>query len=234
MPTFFHISRRRRCYSAAGPAAALAALLLAATSAQGALVYFIVAERFPAQHGDSYVLPLSDPADIQHARDLASFNPNVGQRIVLARIGKGADGVNRDYTKPGAPLWNWHVTEFLGFADFTAEIYDGWPTYVEQDVDGWIANTGGVVGFWSYTVFAEATWIPEVPSAWLAAAAAAPVAAWFVRRARNTAERRHRYRLEVPAPYSRFSRASSNRNGSTSGTTLTPVVAFQGAAAPTS
>lgn len=142
MPTSIHLAPHRR------HGAALAALLLAATSAQGALVFFIVAERFPALHGDSYVLPLSDPAQIQQARDLASFDSNVGRRIVVARIAKDADGVNRDYTKPGVPLWNWHVTEFLGFAVFTAEIYNGWPTYVEQDVDGWIDNTGGVVGLW--------------------------------------------------------------------------------------
>ena len=39
--------------------------------------------------------------------------------------------------------------------DFTIEILDGWPGFVEQDVNGWIANTNGRVGFWTYTVVAE-------------------------------------------------------------------------------
>jgi hypothetical protein len=33
--------------------------------------------------------------------------------------------------------------------DFSIEIYDGWPGYVESDVARWIANTGGVIGFWA-------------------------------------------------------------------------------------
>jgi hypothetical protein len=52
-------------------------------------------------------------------------------------------------------LWSWHVVEFLEFADATIEILDGWPTLVEQDVRGWIDNTGGIIGFWEYTVTAE-------------------------------------------------------------------------------
>jgi hypothetical protein len=126
-------------------------------------VYFLVTERPEAVvHGDSYVLPLSDPATIAHARALIIAEPGTLASIAVAQIAAGADGINRNHLAPGAPAWSWHVTGFEGFADNTIEILDGWPTFVEQDVPGWIANTGGMIGFWNYTVTAEL--VPE-PSA---------------------------------------------------------------------
>lgn len=47
------------------------------------------------------------------------------------------------------------MTQFVAFADFTIEVLDGWPTLVEQDPAWWINNTGGQIGFWSYTVREE-------------------------------------------------------------------------------
>ena len=119
-------------------------------------VHFLIAER-PGEevHRDSYVLPLTNPDDVSHARRLISEGPGIGGAIAVAQIAAGTDGVNRDLRAPEAPPWSWHVTEFSGFADFTVEILDGWPGFVEQDVDGWIENTGGAIGFWSYTVVAE-------------------------------------------------------------------------------
>jgi hypothetical protein len=119
-------------------------------------------------HGDSYVLPLEDPADIEHARALIALGPAAGAPIAVAAIAAGADGVNRDLRAAGAPPWSWHVTGFDGFTDFTIEILDGWPSFVEQDVEGWIANTGGYVGFWSYTVVEE---LPEPDAVGFALAA---------------------------------------------------------------
>ena len=116
---------------------------------------FVVAERVPV-HGDSYLLPLTDSLDIADARALIAEGPQSGVgSIVVARIAAGSDGVNRDVLAPGEPPWSWHVTAFVGFADAAIEICDGWPGYVESDVDGWIANTNGTVCFWSYTVVAE-------------------------------------------------------------------------------
>jgi hypothetical protein len=117
-------------------------------------VYFVVTET-ESSHGDSYVLPLEEPEDIHHARDLIARGSDAGATIVLARIAEGADDVNRNVLAPGEPSWSWHIEEFLGFADFTIEIFDGWPTFVEEDVRGWIDNTGGIIGFWQYTVTAE-------------------------------------------------------------------------------
>jgi hypothetical protein len=127
-------------------------------------VYFVVAERPGVEeHGDSFVLPLTDAVDVAHARDLIARGPEAaGAAIVFAEISAGADGVNRDVLAAGEPLWNWHVSRFEGFGDVGLELVDGWPTFVEQDVQGWIANTRrsedetfGHIGFWNYTVVAE-------------------------------------------------------------------------------
>jgi len=47
--------------------------LFIATSASGETVYFLVAEANTPAHGDSYVLPLTEPNDIAHARDLVKY-----------------------------------------------------------------------------------------------------------------------------------------------------------------
>jgi hypothetical protein len=124
-----------------------------------------MAQRPP--RGDSYVLPLSDAAAIAHARDLVSNGPSAGRTIAVASIAKGADGINRDVLAPDMRPWSWHVTRFEAFADVTIEVLDGWPGFVEQDVDAWIANTGGMIGFWSYTVVRELGPIPEPSGALL-------------------------------------------------------------------
>ena len=132
------------------------ALCALANAAWGGTDRFLVAEHpGHAEHHDSYVLPLSDPVAIAHARDLIQFGLSAGEPIVVAEIAAGANGINRDYLAAGSPAWSWHVTNFESFADFTAEILDGWPTFVESNVERWIANTGGYIGFWGYTVVAE-------------------------------------------------------------------------------
>ncbi len=114
-----------------------------------ATVLFLVAE-LPGEeiNNDSYVVPLNDPADISHARRLIEEGLGIGQLIVHAGVAPGPDGINRDHLAPGEPEWSWHVSEFLGFTDVTAEILDGWPSFVEQDVQGWVNNTNGQIGFW--------------------------------------------------------------------------------------
>lgn len=120
-------------------------------------VYFLVSE-LKTTHGDSYILPLTDPDDIAAARAIAADPGEATARIVVATIGKCADCkyINRDLLQ-GGRKWSWCVTGFEAFAENTIEIYDGWPTFVEDDVDGWIENTNGVIGFWSYTVTRELT-----------------------------------------------------------------------------
>jgi hypothetical protein len=142
-----------------------AALAAAGASAPAAAVpiAFLVAEHPGREiHGDSYVLVLEDPAHVAHARQLIATKGAEGAAIVVAKIAAGADGLNRDLRAPGAPPWSWHVTRFDAFADNTIELCDGWPGYVEQDVEGWLDNPNGVNGFWSYTVVEE---LPEPDAA---------------------------------------------------------------------
>jgi hypothetical protein len=153
---------------------ALAAAILVAVGATAraaaAPIEFLVAE-FPGHevHGDSYVLVLAESADIEHARALIEKGAAAGATIAVVRIADGADGRNRNVRAPGEPLWSWHQTSFEGFGDAAIELCDGWPGYVEQDVDRWIANTDGTICFWSYTVVEE---LPE-PGVALATAAGA-------------------------------------------------------------
>ena len=157
----------------------VAGVLIAAGGAVAAPVYFLVSE-FPDQkeHGDSFVLPLEKPADIAHARDLVQRGKAAGQTQITADIVAGADNINRDILADGKPAWSWHISNFDQFADVGIELTDGWPGFIEQDVQGWINNTGGGsvdndgdgqpdnnaitgrIAFWSYTVTAELTGPP--------------------------------------------------------------------------
>jgi hypothetical protein len=133
---------------------------------QAAPVAFVVGNvPGSVSHQDAYTLVLTSPTDIAAARAIVADPGGAGAdaRIVVAHIAAGADGVNRNHAVAGAPPWSWHLTAFEGFSGLTAEIYDGWPRYVESDVDSWIANTQGVIGFWNYTVVAELASVPVAP-----------------------------------------------------------------------
>lgn len=133
--------------------------------AEGGARYFEVGERTPVHH-DSFILPLTKEADIAHARALIAKPEATGAPIVTAQITRGgSDGpyVNRNLAGDGAP-WSWRVTSFEGFADFTIEVLDAWPTYVEDHYDDFTASSGGRIGFWNYTI------VREVPAAELAVA----------------------------------------------------------------
>jgi len=65
-------------------------------SANGATCYFLVAE-LPGQelYHDSYILPLTNPTHIAHARSLISDGTGSPPFIVVAEIASGADGIKR-------------------------------------------------------------------------------------------------------------------------------------------
>jgi len=137
-------------------------LLFVAAPAQAEIVYFQVSA--PCCESDAYVLPLEAAVDIAYARSILSGDPSATARIVVAQIEAGADGINRDLLAPGEPAWNWHVASFTTFAEVTIELCDGGPGFVENDVAGWIANTGGQICFWAYTVTGELPGIAPLPA----------------------------------------------------------------------
>jgi len=118
--------------------------------------YFLVT---PHEERDSYVLPLIEESDIARARAIIEMNGSGCSTIVVARIEEGHGNCNRDLIN--GRIWSWHVSEFLGFADMTAEVLDGTPTWVEEDLDYWLSL--GMIGFWSYTASRELT-LKEVRS----------------------------------------------------------------------
>src|SRR5256885_1393958 len=128
-------------------------------------VYFLVAsprESDWALVGDSYVLPLTKQEDIDHARYLVSLGRAVFQdpskaALVVAKVGPGKDGINRNYLDPRFTEWSWHIIEFRGFGDFTIDWLNGSPTAVENDRNWYCGNDvrQGLIGFWAYTVVRE-------------------------------------------------------------------------------
>ena len=150
--------------SVAAALSVMAGVFFGSARSDAATTYFVVAER-PGQevHRDSFVLPLTEDDDISHARDLISRGPDeAGAAIAFAKIARGSGGgINRDLLAPDQHEWSWHVSEFQGFADIGIEITDGWPTYVEENLDTWLRETNSSIGFWGYTVVRE---LPSYPA----------------------------------------------------------------------
>ena len=175
-----HILGSCRSFIAVAVRLCPALLVLASlpSTADAAPTYFLVGE-IPGRERnyDSYVLPLEDPADVAHARRLIAEGPGIGRPLVVAIATAGADGINGDYVPPDTRLWSWHISDFHGFADVTAELLDSSPTASET----YFASGAGSnleIGYWNYTVVAE---MPNVPDP-TAPAALAPLAALLLRR----------------------------------------------------
>src|SRR5438132_14361722 len=89
--------------------------------------YFVVAEPPGRVVGnDSYLLPLSKQEDIDHARYLISLGQSVfsGSHAaqVVAKVGSGKDGINRNYLDTRFPEWYWPVVDLRGIGDRPIEI----------------------------------------------------------------------------------------------------------------
>jgi hypothetical protein len=147
--------------------AALAiALLISACSSEDdkvrfqpdpAAVYFEVGEISPG-HGDSYVIALTDPFAIAAAREIIASGES---KIVIAEIERITDHAHQfNADLNNNRKWSWYVSGFIEFSDFSIEILDGWPGYVEENFDDWVSvtkgdNGKGRIGFWNYTIKRE-------------------------------------------------------------------------------
>jgi hypothetical protein len=125
-------------------------------------VYFLAADFDPAYRTDSYVLPLTDPNDIAHARDLIANGPAAGQPWIMIQVACGADNINRNYLSSVKHPWNWHITGFNGFVDTFPPGYYGDPAMIHHACL-MTATTQGTNGFSSYTVIAE---LGQNPKTW--------------------------------------------------------------------
>lgn len=119
-------------------------------------VYFLVAEKGKPLHSDSYILPLSAKESIEYARLIIS-NPNLAPaQIIFAEIDRGnSDGIICNNDLIGGTKLNWHIKNFIGFGEMGIEILDGWPLYVNDNLEDWMSQTGGRIGFWNYTIIRE-------------------------------------------------------------------------------
>lgn len=135
----------------------VAALAGLSGAAEAAPTWFEVAAR--DGRPQSYLLPIDDHEQLAQARAQLDAPHDAGQ-LIVARIRAGGDGLNRNLRLPGQPLWSWHVAELLEFSDLSIELCDGSPQLVEDDAAGFVANTGGVICFWGYSLAAE---LPQAP-----------------------------------------------------------------------
>jgi hypothetical protein len=99
--------------------AAVTALCAERMSAQASsTVYFLAAgphltqpqEGPQSDKYESFVVPVADQKAIANIRSLIQ---QAKYPVVNVRIKAGGDGLNRDFYAPGAPAWNWSVTELL-------------------------------------------------------------------------------------------------------------------------
>jgi hypothetical protein len=141
------------------------ALLLATGTAAAATadtVWFEVGAH-DARTPQSYLLPLQRPAQIAQARARLALGEASGVgAVVVARIGAGGDGLNRNLREARPRPWSWHVAEFVEFADLAIELCDGSPGLVQDDPAGFIANTDGMICFWGYSLVAELPAPPRI------------------------------------------------------------------------
>ncbi len=128
-----------------------------AAAAQAETVWFEIAE-IETERNQSFLVALTDPEHIADARALIANGgrpDDTTPGILLARIGLGGDGFNRDIRDPDQRLWRWHIDEVDGFGGMAIELCDGWPGFVEENPRAFIQNTGGQICFWGYTVKSE-------------------------------------------------------------------------------
>ncbi|MFV1885137.1 MAG: hypothetical protein ACMZ7B_11665 [Balneola sp.] len=122
--------------------------------------FFKIAEN-NSPTSESFILALTDSSQIEHARKIISDPDNTTDRIILAKI--VAQNGLEDYQNIDVNnkiAWSWRIDEFIGFVFTTIEIYDGWPGYIEEDLQRWFQNTSdepnsGIIGFWGFSVVEE-------------------------------------------------------------------------------
>lgn len=103
---------------------------------------------------ESFLLTLSNPADIQQAREM--ITNAASSKAPVFSVEAGSDGINRNFSDATKTLWSWHAIRFWGFTDaLPPENWPCSPSQLETNWDEWFAMSKGVVGFLNYAVVAE-------------------------------------------------------------------------------
>ncbi len=112
--------------------------------------YFLVEQR--TGETDSYIVRIIAPLMIARARQQVA-DPSLEQ-ILFAKIEKGSQGFNRNWSKFDKSFWSWSVSEVTNFADLGSTSCNGFPQAVEDRVDQWVTQPGQTC-FWSYRIRKE-------------------------------------------------------------------------------
>jgi len=103
-----------------------------------------------ASEYESFVVPVTDSAQIAEIRSLIR---QAKYPVVNVRIKAGGDGVNRDFYAPGAPAWNWSVTQLISVQGEPYSVFlpehgplpeesYGSVSMIAADPNAWIARHG--------------------------------------------------------------------------------------------
>ena len=93
----------------------MALVALSCASSGQDTVYFVMGYTNSEGNGGTVVLPMADPASIVKARGMISSTNGPYAVVTLIR---GGDGINRDYSREGAPPWSWHLVSIVRFGEF--------------------------------------------------------------------------------------------------------------------
>jgi hypothetical protein len=147
--------------------------LLTATSVFGQAYFIADLRRLPVGvagprdpgNGQTFVFQVSDPTVAHQVR--LGIAQGLNQGVPLFRIAAGGDGVNKNYALPGNPAWNWHVTEFVAFAELLIDAdrpsLSGNASDLALDPVAWVRDNGTLISWRSYYVREEI--FPDRPTA---------------------------------------------------------------------
>lgn len=130
-------------------------ILPSPSPAEPATRYFLFASQ-SADSRDSLVVPMQSAKLIAETLDQIAHPEQA--RLLMAQIEKSPAGFNRDFSSPVKSPWSWQVVEAQNYADFAHISCDGTPALVEERLNAWLVETGGMICFWNYRVVRELSW----------------------------------------------------------------------------
>ena len=107
----------------------------------------------------SYLVRLTDPAQIQQAREQISNPTGWRPRILVGQVALGSNRDNQNLLGPFKHMWSWHISKVFRFAELASQSCDGSPQFIEDILPAWVggAFNGGstTICFWGYQVTEE-------------------------------------------------------------------------------